>query len=122
VEKTGLTSGPPMSAVGREKAPRTEGVNQRRKRTSAITPTTRMGRPVGFGLREKRGQWGPTGPKAEWAARSAEAKMKKKIFELEIGFWNLSRLWKFAQGDLGGILAWGFFLNSSKLLKDFRKI
>jgi hypothetical protein len=81
-----------------------------------------MGRPVGFGLREKRGQWGPTGPKAEWAARSAEAKMKKKIFELEIGFWNLPRLWKFAQGDLGGILAWGFFLNSSKLLKDFRKI
>jgi hypothetical protein len=30
--------------------------------------------------------------------------MKKKIFELETGFWNLPRLWKFAQGDLGGIL------------------
>jgi hypothetical protein len=29
---------------------------------------------------------------------------------------------KFAQGDLGGILRWGFFLNSSRLLKDFRKI
>jgi hypothetical protein len=31
-------------------------------------------------------------------------------------------LWKFAQGDLGGILTWGFFLNSLGLLKDFRKI
>jgi hypothetical protein len=65
VEKTGLTSRPPMSAVGREKAPRTEDVNQRRKRTSAITPTARVGRPVGFDLREKRGQRGSTGPKAE---------------------------------------------------------
>jgi hypothetical protein len=44
------------------------------------------------------------------------------IFKLEIGFWNLPRLWKFTQGKLGGILRWGFFLNSSKLLKDFRKI
>jgi hypothetical protein len=41
--KTKLTSGSPMSAVGREKAPRTEDVNQRRKRTSAITPTARVG-------------------------------------------------------------------------------
>jgi hypothetical protein len=43
-EKTGLTSGPPMSALGREKAPRMEGVNQRRKRTSAITPIARVSR------------------------------------------------------------------------------
>jgi hypothetical protein len=35
---------------------------------------------------------------------------------------NIPRLWKFAQGDLGGILTWGFFLNSPRLLKDFRKI
>jgi hypothetical protein len=28
---------------------------------------------------------------------------------------NLTRLWKFAQGYLGGILRWGFFLNSSRL-------
>jgi hypothetical protein len=33
----------------------------------------------------------------------------------------LSRLWKIAEGDLEGILMWGFFLNSSMLLKDFRK-
>jgi hypothetical protein len=35
---------------------------------------------------------------------------------------NLPRLWKFVEGDLGGILTCGFFLNSSRLLKDFRKI
>jgi hypothetical protein len=43
VGKTELTSGPPMSVVGREKVPRTEDVNQKRKRTSAITPTARVG-------------------------------------------------------------------------------
>jgi hypothetical protein len=50
VEKSGMTSGPPMSAVGRQKAPTTEGVNQRRKRTSAITPMTRVGRAASAGL------------------------------------------------------------------------
>jgi hypothetical protein len=34
---------------------------------------------------------------------------------------NLPWLWKFVKGDLGGILRWGFFLNSSRLLQDFRK-
>jgi hypothetical protein len=65
---------------------------------------------------------GPAGPMAEWAARSAEPKAKKRISELKIGFLNLPRLWKFAQGDLGGILTLVFFLNSSRLLMDFRKI
>jgi hypothetical protein len=81
-----------------------------------------VGRAAWAGLREKRGQQGLAGPKAEWAARSVGPKVKKKIFELEIGFLNLPRLWKIAQGKLGGILICGFFLNSSKLLKDFRKI
>jgi hypothetical protein len=39
-----------------------------------------------------------------------------------MGFLNIPRLWKFIGGDLGGILIWGFFLNSSRLPKDFRKI
>jgi hypothetical protein len=47
---------------------------------------------------------------------------RKRISELKIGFLNLPRLWRFVEGDLGGILTWGFFLNSSRLLKDFRKI
>jgi hypothetical protein len=29
---------------------------------------------------------------------------KKRISELKIGFLNLPRLWKFVDGDLGGIL------------------
>jgi hypothetical protein len=29
---------------------------------------------------------------------------KKEIFELKIGILNLPRLWKFVEGDLGGIL------------------
>jgi hypothetical protein len=37
------------------------------------------------------------------------------IFEI------LPGLWKFAQEDLGGILVLGFFINSSMILKDFRK-
>jgi hypothetical protein len=44
------------------------------------------------------------------------------LFKIKINFLNLPRLWKFAQGDLGGIFTQGFFLNSSRLLKDFRKI
>jgi hypothetical protein len=39
-----------------------------------------LGRPVGFDLRERRGQQEPAGPKAEWAARSAGPKGRKKNF------------------------------------------
>jgi hypothetical protein len=39
-----------------------------------------LGQPVGFGLREKRGQRGTAGPEAEWAARSVGLKAKKKKF------------------------------------------
>jgi hypothetical protein len=59
----------------------------------------------------------PGGPQG-WPAKVKE----KGISELKNGFLNLPRLWKFVEGDLGGILTWGFFLNSSTLLKDFRKI
>jgi hypothetical protein len=33
---------------------------------------------------------------------------EKGISELKIGFLNLPRLWKFVEGDLGGILTGGF--------------
>jgi hypothetical protein len=59
----------------------------------------------------------PSGPKVGRAENK-----EKEISELKIGYLNLPRLWKFVEGDLGGILTWGFFLNSSSLLKDFRKI
>jgi hypothetical protein len=47
---------------------------------------------------------GLAGPEAEWAARSAGLKSRKRISELKIGILNLPRLWKFVEGDLGGIL------------------
>jgi hypothetical protein len=39
-----------------------------------------LGQPVGFGLRERRGQREPARPKVEWAARSAGTKARKKNF------------------------------------------
>jgi hypothetical protein len=57
--------------------------------------------------------------KAEWAGWLLGRlgwKLKKIVIKIE--FLNLPSLWKFAQGDLGGILTQGFFLNSSRLLKD----
>jgi hypothetical protein len=34
----------------------------------------------------------------------SRAEIRKKNSELKIGFLNLPRLWKFVEGDLGGIL------------------
>jgi hypothetical protein len=41
---------------------------------------------------------GPAGRWADWA--ESEGKI---IFRIKIGFLNLTRLWKFVEGDLGGI-------------------
>jgi hypothetical protein len=49
-------------------------------------------------------------------------KSKNISFLIKIEFLNMPMLWKFAQGNLGGILTCGFFLNSPRLLKDFKKI
>jgi hypothetical protein len=42
-----------------------------------------LGRPVGFDLRERRGQREPAGLKAEWAARSAGPKARKNNFRIK---------------------------------------
>jgi hypothetical protein len=47
---------------------------------------------------------GLAGPEAEQAARLAGPKARKMISELKIKILNLPRLWKFVEGDLGGIL------------------
>jgi hypothetical protein len=48
---------------------------------------------------------GLAGPEAKQAAGSAGPKIRKKeISELKLDFLNLPRLWKFVEGDLGGIL------------------
>jgi hypothetical protein len=66
VEKTKLTSGPLVSVVDREKALRMEGVNQRRKRISANTPTPRVDRASWAGqLASASGRRGASG--AGWA-------------------------------------------------------
>jgi hypothetical protein len=109
----------------RERRPGHEGVNQKAKRTSTNVPSTHgLAGPAGLDSTHKRreasgrqlGQW-PGGPQGR-----PGGKQGKRISELKIGFLNLPKLWKFVEGDLGGILTWGFFLNSSRLLKDFRKI
>jgi hypothetical protein len=75
--------GPTYQRDEREAAS-SEGSNQKGKRISANTLSTRglsgLGRPVGFGLRKKGGQRGSAGLKAEWAARSAGPKVRKKNF------------------------------------------
>jgi hypothetical protein len=73
-------------------------------RKYAIDTRAGLAGKVEFGPQEERGQRGqlgqrPSGPQG-WPGR----KRRKRISELKIGFLNLPRLWKFAQGDLGGIL------------------
>jgi hypothetical protein len=63
-----------------------------------------MGRPGDFGLQGRRGRWagwarGQAGHGVGWAENQ-----EKEISELKIGILNLSRLWKFIEGDLGGML------------------
>jgi hypothetical protein len=68
-------------------------------------PTPGLDGPAGIVLACRGGATnGLAGPEAEWAARSTGPKQGKRISELKIGFLNLTRLWKFVEGDLGGIL------------------
>jgi hypothetical protein len=91
-------------------------------------PTGPTGRPSGRGpvgkaeggkwlVGERKWRWATAGPKTE-AEPNTLINLFDFFFEIQI-FWQL---WKFVQGDLKGILAWEFFLNSSSLLKDFRKV
>jgi hypothetical protein len=68
-------------------------------------------------LGEGKGMWATAGPKIGAGPNSSNKFIS--IFIWNSNFWQL---WKFVQGDLEGILTWEFFLNSSRLLKDFRKI
>jgi hypothetical protein len=59
---------------------------------------------VEFGPREERGQRGRLGQRSSGPQGRPGQKQGKRISELKIGFLYLPRLWKFAQGDFGGIL------------------
>jgi hypothetical protein len=67
---------------------------------------------------------GGGGPRLGWKNNKGggRAEIKKKNFRIKNWIFEFTKAWKFAQEDLGGILTCGFFLNSSRLLKDFRKI
>jgi hypothetical protein len=55
--------------------------------------------------RERRGVSGAGWANDRVGRKVGRAESKKKgISELKIGFLNLPRLWKFVEGDLGGIL------------------
>jgi hypothetical protein len=57
-----------------------------------------------------------------WPGRFVQEEFKGFWFSNLNRFQNLARLWEFLKGDLEGIWTQGFFLNSFRLLKDFRKI
>jgi hypothetical protein len=44
------------------------------------------------------------GPKAEWAARSARPKVRKKNFLIKNWIFEFTKALEFVEGDLGGIL------------------
>jgi hypothetical protein len=97
----------PVVRETRERRPAQEGVNQKGKRTSTNTPSTPgLAGPAGLdSAHERREASGsrlgrrPGGPQGR-----PDRKQGKRIFELNIGFLNLPRLWKFVEGDLGVIL------------------
>jgi hypothetical protein len=91
----------------RERRPAQEGVNRKGKRISREDATdTRAGWAGRAILACGDGAAGGlAGPEAKRAAALAGPKIRKKRnFQIEIGFLNLPRLWKFVKGDLGGIL------------------
>jgi hypothetical protein len=49
------------------------------------------------------GLWGVAGRRGAGLGRMGQ-NLKKIPFRIKIKFMNIPRLWKFAQGDLGGIL------------------
>jgi hypothetical protein len=84
-----------------------------------VGPVMVMAAPTLLGLRWKKPA-GPIGPKRPSGPIGPKA--RRIPLGIKIGFFNLQRLWNFVQGDLGGILMWGFFLNYFLILMDFRKI
>jgi hypothetical protein len=62
------------------------------------------------------GHRGRTGRLADWAGFHG-----RNSFRFKLNFRFLAKALENCTRSLGGIWAWGFFLNSSRLLKDFIK-
>jgi hypothetical protein len=106
VGKTQLTSGACLTETrgrgGRHGRAQTKKENVFPVKTR---PTRGLDGPAGTVLACGNGAAGVlAGPEAERAARLAGPKARKKNFRIKIGCLNLPRLWKFVEGDLGGIL------------------
>jgi hypothetical protein len=88
------------------------------------------GRLIGWACLSVRGGDGPGWDRRAgrevgrgWAKNLKCANVQEiKPFRILFGIWIFGKLWKFVQRDLEGILTWGFFLKSSRLLKDFLKM
>jgi hypothetical protein len=96
----------PVDRETRERRSAQEGVNRKGKRISHEDATDARagwaGRVISASGDSAAG--GLAGPEAERATRLAGPKARKMTSVLKIGFLNLPRLWKFVEGDLGGIL------------------
>jgi hypothetical protein len=77
---------------------------------------------VGFGQRERRGQREPAGSKAGWAARSAGPEIRKKNFRIKNWIFEFTNALEICRRRFRRNFDMRIFLNSSRLLKDFRKI
>jgi hypothetical protein len=97
----------PVDRETRERRPVREGVNRNRKRISHEDATDAWAGWAGrgdFGLRGMARPVGWLGQRSNGPQGCPGRKQGKIISELKIGFLNLPRLWKFVEGDLGGIL------------------
>jgi hypothetical protein len=76
-------------------------------------------RPEGGGIEVGCG-WARRGRNrgAPWLGQKGDEERSAAV-RILFGIWIFGKLWKCAQGDSEGILTWGFFLKSSRLLKDF---
>jgi hypothetical protein len=109
-------------------------------RRTATLSRLDLGRETRAGPAHQRGRRGEgrvgrpkaTGPAARWAGtrergggprlgRKPEMgqSSKRNSFRISIDFFEFGRTLKNCTRDLGEILTWGFFLKSSRLLKDF---
>jgi hypothetical protein len=87
-----------------------------------VGPTCQLGAKRGKGV---GGAHGPAGPDEEGGSpgRSGPTGIRREnLFGIKIGFFNLPTLWKFIQGDLGGILMWGVGGGVSKILQGSSRI
>jgi hypothetical protein len=89
----------PLGSDVREETSLTDSTNSKKRRLLANTP--RLLRPSGPSARTTA--CGRSGRGCSGLGRMGRNR-RKNYFQIKFEFLNIQRLWKFAQGDLGGIL------------------